>query len=555
MIALKTHYGLDALNKPENILPAIKNMGHSIAFLSDKLMGGAVDFFIKCKELDIKPVIGLFDKELFYARNKTEYKELIRSFSEKRKPEGVIEIVGLPHGEMANLVFKSYYNDLVLNDDVFEIVKEHIALKLAGPNKIYLAITKEMLEAHIILNQLMKDISIELNIPIIQVDECYYEKPEESIDHIIQLSYSLKSKDGEQPDEDMYKRFYLSDQFCLSKTLYDEAEFNGQFESYDILSVPQIPIFESDKSPDDKLRELCIIGWKEKIVGKPNIQEYIDRIKTELELWKKYELSSYFLIMHDIVKWCTDQGWLLGTSRGSGGGCLTTYLIGINHIDPIKHDLLLERFHNPSRVGDLPDLDQDVPKFKRAEIIEYIKNKYGDKSVSQIITYSRLGARSALKNVLRYYNFCSYDQMNILAELFPEPAKVEDQMKASGHESLILWSLENFPERFAQYVRLENDQLVGDYAQMFDKAIKLESLIVDFGQHASGIIVYSGEITEVSPLMDNKKEDGRLCVYDMDAAPKVGLVKLDLLGLATLDRIMLILDLIQEKLKVASDIL
>lgn len=546
MLALKTHYGLDALNKPENILPAMKNMGHSVAFLSDKLMGGAVEFFIKCKELEIKPVIGLFDKELFFARNKVEYQELLIASSEKRLPKGVVEIIGLPHSETANLVFKQYYNDSIFNDGVFDKVKSHILAKANSGNKLYLAISREILPPYRALNDLMKDLAEAINLPLIQVDECYYERPEESIDHIIQLSYSLKCTDGEQPVEENYKRFYLSDQFKLSGP-HNDTEFNDQFEDYDILSAPKMPVFESDKTPDEKLRELCIVGWKEKIAGKSNIQEYIDRIKIELEMWKKYELASYFLIMHDIVKWCTDQGWLLGSSRGSGGGCLTTHLIGINHIDPIKHGLLLERFHNPSRVGDLPDLDQDVPKFKRGEIIEYIKNKYGEKSVSQIITYSRLGARSALKNVLRYYNFCSFDQMNIIADLFPEPAKVEDQMKASGHDSLILWSLEHFPERFAQYVRLENDRLVGDYAQMFDKAIKLESLIVDFGQHASGIIVYSGEITEVSPVMDNKKEDGRLCVYDMESAPKVGLVKLDLLGLATLDRIMLIVDLINKR--------
>lgn len=525
---VRTHYSYESFNKP-NELPASDQVA-----IIDTTLGGIVRFYEAAKKAGVRPIIGYTGKEIYLARNKEEYHNLLKSYGNCEP--NVLKIIGLPHSETADLVFTQYYPP-VLKDDAYDSVKTHIK-SMAG--NILIGLSREILPVYKILNDLLKDVAAELGLDTIIVNECYYQTPEAAKDHLIQICYRTKATIKKPPEEEKYKRFFLTDQFVPGPPV----EIKYDFEDYEILGPPSIPVFNSDMTPDEKLKDLCRAGWKKKIAHLPDTKPYLDRIKEEFLLWEEHKLSSYFLIMADIVDWIAKQGWLAGSARGSAAGCLTSYLLGISHVDPLKHGLLLERFYNPSRKGELPDIDQDVPKFKRGEIIEYIKNKYGADSVSQIITFATLGGRSALKAVLRFTEKCDFNEMNRISDLFPELAKVEDQMKAAEDSSLIAWSIKTYPERFQQYARIEDNKLIGDYAEEFEQAIRIENTIVDYGQHASGIIIYNGKISDVAPLVLNKQGENLMCGLDLDDAQKVSLVKVDILGLAALDRIMLILDLI-----------
>ena len=165
------------------------------------------------------------------------------------------------------------------------------------------------------------------------------------------------------------------------------------------------------------LRQLCRNGWKERLSNTNKIESnesvYLNRITTALEVISEANLSGYFLIVRDIVANIKNNGWLPGPGRGSAAGCLVSYLIGVTQVDPIEHGLIFERFYNAGRNTDdhisLPDIDIDVPATKRDETIKYIREKYGKDKVGQMVTFGRLQGRSALKEVLRMNQACSYD--------------------------------------------------------------------------------------------------------------------------------------------------
>jgi DNA polymerase-3 subunit alpha len=195
----------------------------------------------------------------------------------------------------------------------------------------------------------------------------------------------------------------------------------------------------------------------------------------------------------------------------------------------------------------LCDIDVDVPRKKRHLVIEYLINKYGKPSVCQMITYFELQGRSALNLVLRFTEARDASEAHKITELLPEKSKVEDQMVAVGEKSLIKWTLENLPNRLSQYARIEDGKIVGDLAKEFEQAIRLEGTIVGSGKHASAVIVYDGTISDVCPMTRDKSSDELIGALDMGDSEQVGLVKLDVLGLATLDKLMIIKELVEAK--------
>jgi hypothetical protein len=198
-------------------------------------------------------------------------------------------------------------------------------------------------------------------------------------------------------------------------------------------------------------------------------------------------------------------------------------------------------------VRQLPDIDIDVPKFKRQQIFAYLQDKYGHDSVAQMVTFAALQGRSALTAALKFNDSCSFTEIKEITELLPMKDKVSDQMETSGEHSLIRWTLEFLPERLADYARFEDGKIVGDYANEFEQAIRLEKVKVDTSKHASAIIVYSGKIKDVCPMIKDKSSDELITHFSMEHGEAAGLVKLDLLGLACLDKLMLINELLKEK--------
>jgi DNA polymerase-3 subunit alpha len=330
-------------------------------------------------------------------------------------------------------------------------------------------------------------------------------------------------------------------------------------ESYDILNKPALPNFECPKgfNPDEYLRELCRNGWRDKIannIPKDKQQIYVDRIKEELDVLQGAGLSSYFLIIQDILNNVKSNNWLPGPGRGSAAGCLVSYLIGITAIDPIKYDLLFSRFYNSGRnTADrisMPDIDVDVPINKREEIISYIKNKYGSNKVSQMITYNTMKGRGALKEVLRVYGNVAFEEMNRITKYIPDEAKIADELQEmkedTGEASIIRWALENNVDKLKEWCYInEEGELSGPLAKRFEQAIRLEGTKSNQSKHAAGIVISIDELSNVCPMIYDSKNDQLIAGMEMQDLESLGVIKFDILGVAMLDKIMTISDLLK----------
>ena len=333
---------------------------------------------------------------------------------------------------------------------------------------------------------------------------------------------------------------------------------DGLCENYDILHKPMLPPFECEgNNPDEYLRQLCRNGWREKIdkkIPKENHQKYVDRIKYELDVLQGAGLSSYFLIVQDIVNHIRHNNWLPGPGRGSAAGCLVSYLVGITAIDPIKYNLIFDRFYNAGRNTNdrvsMPDIDVDVPIGKRETIIEYIKNKYGKEKVSQMITFNTMKGRGALKDVLRVYGNISFEEMNRITKHIPDEAKISDELQEMkeeyGESSIIRWALENNPEELKEWCHIDEEtkELKGPLAKRFEQAIRLEGTKSNQSKHAAGVVISQANLDEVCPMVYDSKNKQLIAGMEMQDLESIVVIKFDILGIAMLDKIMSIQSLL-----------
>lgn len=339
--------------------------------------------------------------------------------------------------------------------------------------------------------------------------------------HMLQSRYTQKQWDNTQAIVDMVEPFSLQSKPMLPKFTWTEG-----------------------KSENEYLRHLCRQGWKSKIAPRLhmlNQQEYVDRINMELSVIEGAGLEGYFLMVQDYVNWAKRENMLVGPGRGSGGGCLVSYLTNITAIDPIQHSLLFERFYNAGRNTatkiSLPDIDTDFPVEKRKRVIDYLRTRYGVDNVAHMATFSTLKGRGALKEVMRYDNI-PFNEINTLTKLIIEESKVSDQLEDTGHTSVLSWMLEYKPKVLQEYVRQTQNGLEGDYADYFTQAMKIEGIIKAISQHASGVLVTPLSVVEHCPVVDH---DGHiLAAMDMQDLESLGLVKVDILGVNCLDKLELV---------------
>tara|TARA_R110000824_G_scaffold143199_2_gene310741 strand:+ start:3793 stop:5466 length:1674 start_codon:yes stop_codon:yes gene_type:complete len=546
---ISTDFSLSSYFKPENM--------ENQCILCDDNLSGAIDYFQQCKKKGFKPIISYRGEEVYVAKNKEDYTEMLDAFSSQRIPK-VTTIVGVPHGRLANMATTSYY-PYVPAEDAWEVAKEYIR-SLEG--NVVVGITPYESDADNGLRDLLRDLAEHLNLPTCVVDDVHYTSNlatsdgieyEPHKDHQILVCHRTKKTiDDHDLMDDRFKRFFKSSEY-YPQDWSKLPEYKGteelvaSCEEYSILDEPQLPFF---KDATKTLTNLAREGWKEKGLSEvANWEVYRDRIKEEIRVIDKSGFSAYFLVLEDVCKWIDEQGWMRGHGRGSAGGCLISFLIGITKVDPIEYDLLFERFFSEDRAEarQLPDIDIDVPKFKRQQIFAYLQDKYGHDSVAQMVTFAALQGRSALTAALKFNDSCSFTEIKAITEFLPMKDKVSDQMEAVGEHSLLRWTLEYLPDRLADFARLEDGKVVGDYAKEFEQAIRLEKVKVDTSKHASAIIVYNGRIRDVCPMIKDKSSDELITHFSMEHGEAAGLVKLDLLGLATMDKLMLINMLLEEK--------
>jgi DNA polymerase-3 subunit alpha len=515
---------LRGFSKPKDLAKKCKQNGYLACGIADyKTISGCISFFTACKKEGIKPILGCsFDNFAVFAKNQNGWLDLIELVSSL--------------DEDNNLTLST--DDIFTNPNFF-IIKNKDLIDI----KPSYYVNKQDAKLHRVL------LCSEMKTTLPKIRKNLNTKfPEEHTDKLIYF---------------MQDNFYVKDKE-ESKDLDTQIleSIYNQCEEYDILSKPILPKFvcPDNLSEEEYLKELCRKGWKKLLIeqGKVSTEEskkiYLERFKEEFDVIKNANLFGYFLIVQDIISYVNNQGWMSGPGRGSAAGCLISYLIGITQIDPVEYDLLFERFYNAGRNTEdhisLPDIDMDVPGTKRDDVIEYLKNRYGHDKVSQMVTFGRLQGKSAIKEVLRVNDACSFTEMNAISNCIPDEAKISDQLAEMDDDdrSIIRWALINNSESLADFCRINEDgTLEGEYAEYFQQAIDIEGTFKTQGKHAAGIVISAEPLHKVCPMVKQKGSAEKIAGLEMSDLESLGHVKFDILGINLLDKIMKIEDLVKCK--------
>lgn len=334
----------------------------------------------------------------------------------------------------------------------------------------------------------------------------------------------------------------------------NHAKIYEKCEDYEITSTPKLPKFQcpDGMSEIEYLKSLCRAGWLQKLkksgaIETPEkIEEYKQRVVYELDVIDRAGLAGYFLIVQDYVNEFRNRGVLVGPGRGSAAGSLVAYLLGITLVDPIVYGLLFERFFNPGRITpgkiSLPDIDMDFPPNVREEVIQYLRDKYGHDKVGQIVTYGRLQGKSALKEVLRVNEYCSFEEMNTITAILPSEGAISDQLEEVEDHSIIAWALENEEKRLKDYCYIKDGELHGDYSRAFSQAMRLEGIFKSIGKHAAATIVSSEPLENFCPMIKTSRSAEKVIGYDMYSSEDAGAVKMDILGVSSLQKVSMTLE-------------
>tara|TARA_B100001564_G_scaffold357873_1_gene375121 strand:- start:2063 stop:3634 length:1572 start_codon:yes stop_codon:yes gene_type:complete len=513
-----THYSLlKGFSKPHELAKLCADNDYPACGITDyKSISGAVSFHQACKNVGIKPIIGCsFDNSTVYAKNKDGWHDLIQMVSMTDE-----------NGKMPTDIAK----DIIQRQNLIAIEK-----------------TKE------------------------QNIASYYVKKDQAGLHRVLLCSALKTtlpkiqakirKNELEPD--------WLDYFTKDNKHVQEGKVNKQLEhiynsceDYEILNPPMLPKFVCPKglSQEEYLTKMARQGYTKLLkpkVGKDKDKQkvYGDRFHKELEVIRNADLFGYFLIVQDIIRHIEkDMGCLAGPGRGSAAGCLISYLVGITKIDPVEHDLLFERFYNAGRnTGghvSLPDIDMDVPGKKRDDVIDYLKETYGNEHVSQMITFGRLQGRSAIKEVLRINEACSFGEMNAITKSIPNEADISDQLADMDEEdrSIIRWSLINRADDLRDFCHVtDSGKLEGDYAEYFEQAINIEGTFKTQGKHAAGVVISKDKLKNVCPMIQQKGSTEKIAGLEMSDLEALGHVKFDVLGINLLDKLMKIKELTNDR--------
>lgn len=594
-----THFSLlEAASHPHHIISRLnENEFDSCAITDYGSISGCVDFLSAMQKGKKKAILGtelyITDEHVsiksdnisqcsILAKNTNGWRNLIKLTSEANNPEhfyklprlsleqvadhakDLVAYTGQPDSTLAKVIFKS--------DNTIDPDWKVNANNLIGWHKdtfgsdFYLAtqlVNKDNNPEHLILAEMIRELATENQIPVIAVPDAHYSVKSQAVDQRVLLcnkyGTTLNIAGGENY---VNNKFFRSENYHIpsyeemieygytAKELAQTLEVAASIADYSILSSPILAPFKADNGmpPDEYLRYLCREGWRrliERRVPKEKHGIYADRIKHELSVLQGAGLSSYFLIVQDILQYVRSNGWLPGPGRGSAAGCLVSYLIGITSIDPIEYDLIFERFYNAGRntAGhiEMPDIDVDIPVCRRKDVINYIIKKYGSQYVSQMVTYQTIKGRGAIKTVFRAHGAANNETVNRITKGIPQEASIADELQKmkelTGESSILMWTLENTPDVLSEWCKLDDDgKLTGQFAPLFEQAIRLEGTKSNQSKHASGIAIAPVPLDSICPMIYDSKSRVKQAGLEMNALAAIGILKLDILGVAVLDK-------------------
>ncbi|MHB8924885.1 MAG: DNA polymerase III subunit alpha [Coriobacteriia bacterium] len=374
------------------------------------------------------------------------------------------------------------------------------------------------------LNRAIADLASELGLPLVGTNDIHYVNAEDAkAQDMLVCIQTGKTIDDESRMKFSSDQFFMKSAEEMTSALaeYPEAIAN----TFDIAERCELslefdriilPVFDvpAGKTEDAHLRDECLRGLAERY-GEPIPAESLQRLETELKVIADKGLSAYFLIVADFVKWAKDNDIGVGPGRGSAAGSIISYALRITNLDPIEHGLIFERFLNPERM-EMPDIDIDFDDERRSEVIEYVRRKYGDDKVAQVVTYSTMKARAAIRDAGR-----------VLGYPFGVPDKIAKQIQ-EGPEATIESSLAGNPDLRAEY------EAGGDTMAIIDAAKSLEGVVRGEGVHAAAVVICRDPLLQYAPVKLDTKGGSVITQYEGSVIAELGLLKMDFLGLRTL---------------------
>lgn len=532
----------------------------ALAITDHGVMYGVIDFYKACIEEGIKPIIGceiyvaprsLYKKEsgidnenyhlVLLAKNNRGYEKLMKIVSKAYvdgfyyKPRADYDLLREYSGDLiASSACLGGEIQSILNGGNYENAKSKALLynEIFGEGNFYLELQDHGMEEQIEVNKKLLKLSKETGIPLIATNDMHYINREDAIAHEILLCIQTgKNMDDQDRMKFPGDEFYLKSQEemaaifkhipeALKNTVKIAEECNVTFEFNKI----KLPKFETPEGIDSKayLRRLCTEGIYKKYKN-PN-EEVFERLNYELSVIEQMGYVDYFLIVWDFMKFATDHGIVTGPGRGSGAGSIVAFSLNITKIDPLKYNLIFERFLNPERIS-MPDIDSDFCYERRQEVIDYVVEKYGKDRVSQIVTFGTMAARAVIRDVGRGLNY-PYAEVDAVAKMIPMQLNITIEK-----------ALEINSELRKEYET--NDRV----KYLIDISKSLEGLPRHSSTHAAGVVISSAPLDEYVPLAKN--EDTVVTQFPMTTLEELGLLKMDFLGLRTLTVIRDAVDLIK----------
>ena len=567
-----TEYSLlDGSNKIKEYVDRVKALGMDSAAITDHgVMYGVIDFYRAARAAGINPILGCevyvapgsrFDREagsgddryyhlVLLAENNQGYSNLMKIVSKgfvegfyykprvdlsllEKYHEGIIALSACLAGEVARFLTRGMYEDAkkaaLRYQDIF------------GKGNFFLELQDHGIPEQQNVNQQLLKMHRETGIDLVATNDVHYTLAEDAQPHDVLLCLQTGKKLADEDrmryeggqyyvksPEEMERLFpyapeALENTHKIAQRCHVEIEFG-------VTKLPKFDVPEGYTSWE-YLNELCFRGLEERY--QPVTEELKERLNYELSTIRNMGYVDYFLIVWDFIKYARDHDIMVGPGRGSAAGSLVAYTLGITQLDPIRYDLLFERFLNPERVS-MPDIDVDFCFERRQEVIDYVRRKYGDDCVVQIVTFGTLAARGVIRDVGRVMDL-PYAQVDTIAKMIPQELNIT-----------IDKALQMNPELKKAY---EEQKEIHD---LIDTAKRLEGLPRHTSMHAAGVVISQKDVSEYVPL--SRASDGSIVTqFTMTTLEELGLLKMDFLGLRTLTVIQNAVHLIEQDAGVKLD--
>ncbi|MDO8496501.1 MAG: DNA polymerase III subunit alpha [bacterium] len=562
-----SHYSLlDGLSRIDELVAKAKEMNmEALAITDHGVMYGAIEFYKKAKKAGIKPIIGcevyisvnsMHDKRpniddkryhlILLAKNDTGYKNLIKIVSAahlegfyykpridkdflRKHSDGLIALSACLGGELSRAIASNPPADGY--DKAKKVAREYEEIFGKGNYYIELQQHPHIEDQNVVTPRLVK-LAKEMGIPMVATQDSHYTHSDDAHAHDVLLAVqtgnklddvdrlSMKEDDFSLlTGQEMYQKFTPLGE-DVAKEAFDNTNKIAEDCNLEIelgkTKLPPFPLPENYKNADEYLEKLAEKGLTARY---GSITDDIrQRFDYELRIIQKTGFASYFLIVQDFVNWAKQNGIIVGPGRGSAAGSLISYLLGITNIDPLKYNLLFERFLNPERIS-MPDIDLDFDDARRDEVLKYVADKYGHDHVAQVITFGTMAARGSIRDAGRALGY-SYDFCDKIAKMVP--------LTPNQGKTGLANAIKTVDELKHSY------DTNSDVKKLIDAAAKLEGVARHSSTHACAVVITPEPLTEYLPLQKGTNEKDVITQYEMHAVEDLGLLKMDFLGLANL---------------------